>query len=127
MPEPPEIYKQVKTICNQENDPVKRESILERLFKSSLSDKRKWRDYCDLLWEINCFNYERLSCFDPEAERKLFGNGIYPIEKISLSRVGYTHLYGITEPQWVQLWDFDYYEKHDQIIERKVYLHIQLS
>ncbi len=119
IPEPPEIYKQVKIICNQETEPVKRDTILERLFKGSLREKRQWLDYRDLLWEIDCFNYERLAYFDPLAERKIFGNGVYPIEKIVLR--------GKSEPEWVQLWDFNFFEKKDQIIERKIYLHIELN
>jgi hypothetical protein len=71
IPEPPEIFKQVKIIGNQERDPVKKESILERLFRGSLSDKTKFNDYYDYLSEVRNFNYENLAFFDPHAKRKI--------------------------------------------------------
>jgi len=98
---------------------------VESLFKKSLRDRTKWREYGDLLWKIKLFNYENLSYFAPEAPREVTGEGYYPIEKIMLSKAGYTFLQDkINEPQWVQLWDFNYWEKDETIIERKVYLHI---
>ena len=119
IPEPPEIYKQVKIICNQQWDPEKRAITLDKLWKQSLSDKVKWRDYRDFLHEVRVKNYEALAYFDPEAKREIAGIGFYPVEKIIPK--------GKEEAEWVQLWDFDYWEKNGEMHDRKVYLPITMN